>query len=65
MFFEKAVLKILGKFLENHFSRDFPKILRTSILTENFPIDAPYFIKENLWVSAADEATLKNFFWWK
>ena len=31
----------------------------SAILKEYLPTDAPYFIKENLWMSASDEAKLK------
>ena len=34
----------------------------TATLKENFPIDVPYFIKEHIWMSASDEATLKKDF---
>ena len=44
------------------FSRNFPKIFRTLILKESLSMGVPYFIKENLWKSASDEATLTNFF---
>ena len=44
------------------FSRNFPKIFRTLILKESLSMGVPYFIKENLWKSASDEATLRNFF---
>ena len=44
------------------FSRNFPKIFRTVILKESLSMGVPYFIKENLWKSASDEATLRNFF---
>ena len=42
------------------FSRNFSKIFRTSILKENIPIDVPYFIKEQHWTSACNEATIKK-----
>ena len=42
------------------FSRNFPKILRTAILKEKLPMNVPYFIKEKLWMSASDEATVKK-----
>ena len=44
------------------YSGNFPKILTTSILKEKLLKDVPYFIKEQLWMSASDEATLKKFF---
>ena len=44
------------------FSRNFQKIFRTAILKENFRMDVPYFIKEHLWMSVFDEATLKKIF---
>ena len=44
------------------FSRNFPNIFRTAILKEHLPMHAPYFIKENLPISASDEATVKNIF---
>ena len=40
---------------------NFPKIFRTVILKENLPMDVPYFIKEHLWMSASDEATLQKY----
>ena len=40
-------------------SRNFPKLFRKAISKENLPMDVPYFIKEHLWMSAFDEATLK------
>ena len=43
------------------FSRNFLKIFRRTILKENL-MDVPYFIKEHLWMSASDEATLKKNF---
>ena len=36
------------------------KVFRRAISKENLLMDAPYFIKENFWISASDEATLKN-----
>ena len=74
VFFQKAVLKISGKFsktittkhlLKTHsygeyehcywyFSTNFPKVFRTAILKENFPMDVWYFIKEFLWMNASD-----------
>ena len=47
------------------FSRNFPKIFRAAILKENLLMDVPYFIKEHLWMSASDEATLNTKCWWK
>ena len=44
------------------FSRNFLKIFGTAILKENLMMDIPYFIKENLRMSASYEATLKNKF---
>ena len=41
---------------------NFLKILKIAILKENLTVDVPYFIKENLWISASDEATLKKSF---
>ena len=41
---------------------NFLKILRIAILKESLTVDVPYFIKENLWMSASDEATLKKSF---
>ena len=38
------------------------KVFRTAILKENFPMNVPYFIKENLQMSASDAATLKKIF---
>ena len=38
---------------------NFPKIFRTAILNEKLPMDIPYFIKEDLWMSVSDEATQK------
>ena len=42
------------------FSGNFPKIIRTTLLKEHLSMDLPYFIKEYLWMSAFDEATLKK-----
>ena len=42
------------------FSRIFRKIFRTAILKENLPMDLLYCIKEHVWMSASDEATLKQ-----
>ena len=47
------------------FSRNFPKIFRTAILKEKLLMDVPYFIKEQLWMNASDEATLKKKIWWE
>ena len=44
------------------FSRNFLKIFRTVILREDLLMDIPYFNKEDLWISAFDEASLKTFF---
>ena len=44
------------------YSGNFPKILTTSILKEKLLKDVPYFIKEQPWMSAYDEATLKKIF---
>ena len=41
---------------------NFLKILKIAILKENLTVDVPYFIKENLWIRASDEATLKKSF---
>ena len=41
---------------------EIPKIFRTAILKENLLIDVKYFIKEQLWRSASEEATLKIIF---
>ena len=38
------------------------KILRTAGLKVFLPMDAPYFIKEHLWMGASDEATLIQYF---
>ena len=79
VFFEKAVPKMFGKFLENYlrqrilkthnyaeyelwrwyFPTNFPKIFRAAIFNENLPMDVLYFIKELLWISVSDMATLK------
>ena len=40
--------------------RNFSDLFRTAILKENLPMDVYYFIKEHLWMSAFDEATLKK-----
>ena len=45
------------------FSGNFQKIFRTAILKENLSKDAPYFVKEQFWMSASDEATLKFPMW--
>ena len=42
--------------------KNFQKLFRTAILKENFLMYVPYFIKEHLWMSASDEATLKKIF---
>ena len=39
---------------------NFTKIFRTAILKENLTMDVPYLIKEHLWMSAFEEATLKK-----
>ena len=44
------------------FSRNFPKLFRTAILKENLPINVSYFIKEQPWMSASDEVTLRKYF---
>ena len=41
-------------------SKNFLKILRTSFLKEDLPIDVPHFIKEHLWMSVYIVATLKK-----
>ena len=41
-------------------SENFLKILRTSFLKEDLPIDVPHFIKEHLWMSVYIVATLKK-----
>ena len=42
-----------------YFPTNFPKIFRTAIFNENLPMDVLYFIKELLWISVSDMATLK------
>ena len=37
-------------------------IFWTAIFKENLPKHVPYFIKEHLWMSVSDEATLKKNF---
>ena len=48
-------------------SKNFLKILRTSFLKEDLPIDVPHFIKEHLRMSVYIVATLKKKKkkWWK
>ena len=49
--------------LTDVFLKIFPEIFRTAILKENPPMDVPYFINRHLWMSASDEATLKEKLW--
>ena len=44
------------------FFQEFPEIIQNSYFKRKLSDDVPYFIKEHLWISASDVATLKKNF---